>query len=122
VDAYCFYLKCSLCDRSRAIVLQRIMTYIVDLTCIMQILFLLASTGPISPRVIKIAVKAYEEAGKSNVHSEIQSHVSVTRSGGDDALEEIVRLINDHSIKAEDVQALRAKIKLPVGLQVDEEW
>ncbi|KIK36751.1 hypothetical protein CY34DRAFT_811010 [Suillus luteus UH-Slu-Lm8-n1] len=104
------------------IVLQRIMTYIVDLTCVMQILFLLASTGPISPRVIKIAVKAYEEAGKSTVHSEIQSHVSVTRSGGDDALEEIVRLINDHSIKAEDVQALRAKIKLPVGLQVDEEW
>ncbi|KAG1739227.1 hypothetical protein EDD22DRAFT_922500 [Suillus occidentalis] len=75
-----------------AIVLQRIMTYII--------LFLLASTGPISPRVIKIAVKAYEEAGKSNVHSEIQSHVSVTRSGGDDALEEI----------AED------------DLQVDEEW
>ncbi|KAG2753105.1 hypothetical protein P692DRAFT_20951368 [Suillus brevipes Sb2] len=105
-----------------AIVLQRIMTYIVDLTCIMQILFLLASTGPISPRVIKIAFKAYEEAGKSNVHSAIQSHVSVTRSGGDDALEEIVRLINDHSIKAEDVQGLRTKIKLPVDLQVDEEW
>lgn len=104
------------------IVLQRIMTYIVDLTCIMQILFLLVPKGHISPRVIKIAIKAYEEAGKNNVHSEIQSHVSVTRSGGDDALEEIVRLINDHSIKAEDVQGLRTEIRLPVGLQVDEEW
>jgi hypothetical protein len=97
------------------------MTYIVDLTCIMQILFLLASTGPISPRVIKIAIKAYEEAGKSNVHSEIQSHVPVTHSGGDDALGKIVKLINGHSIKAEDVQGLRTKIGLPVGSQVDEE-
>ncbi|KAG1731733.1 hypothetical protein EDD22DRAFT_927929 [Suillus occidentalis] len=103
------------------IVLQQIMTYIVDLTCIMQILFLLASTGPISPRVIKIAIKAYEKAGKSNVHSEIQSHASVTHSGGDDALGMIVKLINDHSIKAEDVQGLRTKIGLPVGSQVDEE-
>ncbi|KAG1719834.1 hypothetical protein EDB19DRAFT_624624 [Suillus lakei] len=104
------------------IVLQRIMTYIVDLTCIMQILFLLAPTGSISRRVIKIAVKAYEGAGKSNVHSAIQSHVSVTRSGGDDALEEIVRLINAHSIKAEEVQDLRMKIRSPVDLQGDEEW
>jgi hypothetical protein len=69
-----------------------------------------------------MAIKAYEEAGKSNVHSEIQSHVSIARSGGDDALEEIVRLINDHSIKAENVQGLRTKIRLPVDLQVDEEW
>lgn len=104
------------------IVLQRIMTYIVDLTCIMQILFLLAPTGSISRRVIKIAIKAYEEAGKNNVHLAIQSHVSVTRSGGDDALDEIVRLIKVHSIKAEEVQNLRTKIGLPVDLQVDEEW
>ncbi|KAG2041349.1 hypothetical protein BDR03DRAFT_946299 [Suillus americanus] len=105
------------------IALQRIMTYIVDLTCVMQILFLLAPTGSISPRVIKIAFKAYEQAGKSNVHSEIQSHVSVTRShGGDSALDEIVRLINNHSIKAEEVQYLRAKIGFPVDLQEDEEW
>ncbi|KAG1719508.1 hypothetical protein EDB19DRAFT_694655 [Suillus lakei] len=104
------------------IVLQRIMTYIVDLTCIMQILFLLAPTGSISRRVIKISIKAYEEAGKSNVHSAIQSHVSVTRCGGDDALEEIVRLIYAHSIKAEEVQELRMKIRSLVDLQGDEEW
>ncbi|KAG2040315.1 hypothetical protein BDR03DRAFT_949610 [Suillus americanus] len=104
------------------IALQRIMTYIVDLTCVMQILFLLAPTGSISRHVIKIAIKAYEEAGKSNVHSEIQSYVSVTRSGRDNALEKIVGLINDHSIKAEEVQGLRTKIKFPVDLQEDEEW
>ncbi|KAG2108165.1 uncharacterized protein F5147DRAFT_175211 [Suillus discolor] len=104
------------------IVLRRIMTYIVDLTCIMQILFLLAPTGPISRHVIKIAIKGYEGTCKSDVHSAIQSHcVSVTRGGGDDALEKIVKLIKDHSIKAEDVQNLRTKIG-PVDLQVDEEW
>ncbi|KAG1798752.1 hypothetical protein EV424DRAFT_467992, partial [Suillus variegatus] len=104
------------------IVLRRIMTYIVDLTCIMQILFLLAPTGPISRHVIKIAIKGYEGTCKSDVHSAIQSHcVSVTRGGGDDALEKIVRLIKDHSIKAEDVQNLRTKIG-HVDLQVDEEW
>jgi predicted GTPase len=103
--------------------LQRIMTYIVDLTCVMQTLFLLAPiAGSISPRVIKIAVKAYEEAGKGNVHSAIHSYVTVTRSGGDDALEEIVRLINDNSIKAEDVQDLRAQIKVPVDSKEDEGW
>ncbi|KAG1721989.1 uncharacterized protein EDB91DRAFT_1088288 [Suillus paluster] len=105
------------------ITLRRMMAYIVDLTCIMQIAFLLAPTGPISRRVIKIAIKAYDEAGKSSVHSAIHSHVPLTRSGGDDALEEIVKLIQRHSIKAEEVQDLRTKIgPHMVGLQLDEEW
>ncbi|KAG1733949.1 hypothetical protein EDB19DRAFT_1179652 [Suillus lakei] len=105
------------------IVLRRIMTYIVDLTCIMQILFLLAPTGSISRRsVIKFAMNAYEKAGKGDVHSVIRSHVHVTRSGGDDALEEILRLIEDHSIKAGEVQDLRTNIGPPIDFQVDEEW
>ncbi|KAG0704220.1 hypothetical protein DFH29DRAFT_1038579 [Suillus ampliporus] len=112
------------CDiyQQTTITLRRMMTYIVDLTCIMQILFLLAPTGAISRKVIKIAIKAYDEAGKSGVHSAIQSHVRLTRSG-DDALDEIVRLIESHSIKAEEVQDLRTKIgPHMVGLQLDEEW
>ncbi|KAG1897299.1 uncharacterized protein F5891DRAFT_1048819 [Suillus fuscotomentosus] len=108
--------------QQKTIVLRRIMTYIVDLTCIMQILFLLAPTGPISPHIIKIAIRAYEGAGKSNVHLAIQSHhVSVNRNGGDHALDEIVRLINDYTIKAEEVQDLRTRIG-PVDLRADEEW
>ncbi|KAG2140934.1 uncharacterized protein EDB93DRAFT_1105850 [Suillus bovinus] len=104
------------------VVLRRIMTYIVDLTCIMQILFLLVPTGPVSRHIIKIAIEGYGKACKDNIHLAIQSHcMSVTRSGGDDALEEIIRLINNHSIKAEDVQNLRTKIGR-VDLRVDEEW
>ncbi|KAG1720233.1 uncharacterized protein EDB91DRAFT_1282048 [Suillus paluster] len=106
------------------IVLRRIMTYIVDLTCIMQILFLLAPTGSISRPVAKIANKAYEVACKSDVHSKIQSwHMPVTPSRRDEALEKIVALIEVHSIKADEVQDLRTKIgPHAAGLQLDEEW
>ncbi|KAG1739226.1 hypothetical protein EDD22DRAFT_330941 [Suillus occidentalis] len=104
--------------------LQRIMTYIVDLTCIMQILFLLCShlrppppAGPIPPpkpislSAIKIAIDAYEGAGKSNIHSEVKSRVSVAHAKGDDVLDEIDKLINHHSIKDEEVQDLRRKLR-----------
>ncbi|KAG2085647.1 uncharacterized protein F5147DRAFT_588878 [Suillus discolor] len=104
------------------IVLQRIMTYIVDLTCVMQILFLLAPTGPISRHVIKIATKAYEGACKNKVHLAIQSYcVSAICRGEGDALEKIVRMIEDHSIKAEEVRGLRAQIGR-VDPKADEEW
>ncbi|KAG0708371.1 kinase-like domain-containing protein [Suillus ampliporus] len=104
------------------LVLGRFMMYIVDLTCIMQILFLLVPTGPISRRVIKTAIGAYEETGKGDVHSAIQSYVPPTRSGRDNALEVIVGLMERHSIKAEEVQDLRMKIGQPTGLQLDEGW
>jgi len=105
------------------------MTYIVDLTCIMQILFLLCNhprppppAGPsppaglipppelISLSAIKIAIDAYEEAGKSDIHSEVKSRVSVAHAKGDDVLDEIDKLINRHSIKDEEVQDLRRKL------------
>ncbi|KAG2092156.1 uncharacterized protein F5147DRAFT_657772 [Suillus discolor] len=105
------------------IVLQRIMTYIVDLTCVMQILFLLAPTGPISRHVVKIATKAYEEACKNKVHLAIQSYcVSAMSTGEGDALETIVRMIKDHSIQADEVQGLRARMEGPVDSKADEEW
>ncbi|KAG0701062.1 hypothetical protein DFH29DRAFT_1000552 [Suillus ampliporus] len=100
------------------IVLRRIMTYIVDLTCIMQILFLLAPTGSVSRPAAEFASNAYENAGKRNVHSNIQSwHMPLTRSGRDDALEKIVGLIEGYSIKAEEVQDMRTKIGAHVELQ-----
>ncbi|KAG2053118.1 hypothetical protein BDR06DRAFT_1009001 [Suillus hirtellus] len=105
------------------IALQRIMTYIVDLTCVMQILFLLAPPGPISRHIIKIATKAYEVACKNKVHLEIQSYcVSAIRRGEGDALETIVKVIEDHSIKADEVWGLRAQMGGPVDSKADEEW
>jgi hypothetical protein len=110
-------------DLSRKIVLQRIMTYIVDITCVMQILFLLAPPGPISRHIIKIATKAYEGACKNEVHLAIQSYcVSAIRRGEGDALETIVRMIKDHSIQADEVQGLRARMEGPVDSKADEEW
>ncbi|KAG1902484.1 uncharacterized protein F5891DRAFT_1143484 [Suillus fuscotomentosus] len=105
------------------IVLQRIMTYIVDLTCVMQILFLLAPPGPISRHIIKIATKAYEGACKNEVHLAIQSYcVSAIRRGEGDALETIVRMIEDHSIKADEVRGLRTQMGGAVDSKADEEW
>ncbi|KAG2140935.1 uncharacterized protein EDB93DRAFT_647877 [Suillus bovinus] len=103
------------------VVLRRIMTYIVDLTCIMQILFLLVPTGPVSRHIIKIAIEGYGKACKDNIHLAIQSHcMSVTRRG-DDVLDKIVELIEGHSIKPEEVHDLRMQIG-PVDSKADEEW
>ncbi|KAG2039351.1 hypothetical protein BDR03DRAFT_998775 [Suillus americanus] len=107
------------------ITLSRIMTYIVDLTCIMQILFLLAPKWSISSPVIKLAMMAYDAASKSHVHAAIQSSVPSlvpdARFKGDRALNRIIELIEQHSIKASKAQDLRAKI-IDVQRQLDDEW
>ncbi|KAG1744675.1 uncharacterized protein EDB91DRAFT_198724 [Suillus paluster] len=105
--------------------LSRIMTYIVDLTCTMQILFLLAPKGPISCPVIKLAMKAYETAGKSHIHAVIQSSVpsllARSRPEEDHTLNEIVELIERYSIKTDKVQNLRTRIT-DVQRRLDDEW
>ena len=52
--------------------------------------------------------------GKSHIHREIGS----LARGGDDALEEIVRLIDHFSIKADKIQDLRKQLPL-MELQLD---
>ncbi|KAG0701052.1 hypothetical protein DFH29DRAFT_831860 [Suillus ampliporus] len=98
------------------IALRQIMTYIVDLTCIMQIMFLLApASSSISGSVIDIAIKAYDGAGKGDVHKNIQSwNMRLSRS--DDALEKIIGLIKDHTISDEQAQDLRTKIRSHIQL------
>ncbi|KAG1875676.1 hypothetical protein F4604DRAFT_1761481 [Suillus subluteus] len=102
--------------------LSRTMSYIVDLTCIMQILFLLAPKWPISSSVIKLAMMAYDAASKNHVHAAIQSSVnSLVRLEGDHALSRIIELIEQHSIKASKAQDLRAKI-IDMQRRLDDEW
>ncbi|KAH7929084.1 hypothetical protein BV22DRAFT_153440 [Leucogyrophana mollusca] len=96
-------------------VLRQFMAYIVDLMCIMQILFLVSPQGPVSPETIQLAVRAYSEseAGKDQVHSLIRAYepsAALTRAGRDHALEKIIKLINDHRIEPEEISSLRAKI------------
>ena len=98
------------------------MTYIVDLTCIMQILFLLAPKGPIHRPVIKLAMEAYDKAGKDHVHAAIRSSLSsLAPTGQDSVLDKIVELIELYSIEPNMVQELRAKIP-DVERQLDDEW
>ncbi|KAG1807811.1 uncharacterized protein BJ212DRAFT_1485389 [Suillus subaureus] len=105
--------------------LSRIMTYIVDLTCTMQILFLLAPKWSISCPVIKLAMMAYDAASKNHVHAAIQSSVpsvvSDARLERDHALNRIIEVIEQYSIKASKAQDLRAKI-IDVQRRLDDEW
>ncbi|KAG2098871.1 hypothetical protein BD769DRAFT_1512210 [Suillus cothurnatus] len=105
--------------------LSRIMTYIVDLTCIMQILFLLAPKWPITCPFIKLAMIAYDAASKSHVHAAIQSSVPSlvphAHVEGDHVLNRIIELIEQHSIKVSKARDLRAKI-IEMQRRLDDEW
>ncbi|KAG0707175.1 hypothetical protein DFH29DRAFT_897343 [Suillus ampliporus] len=101
-----------------SLTLSRIMTYIVDLTCMMQIMFLLAPKGPISCPVIKLAMMAYETAVKNHVHAAIQTSVpsllARARPEGDHALNRIVQLIEQYSIKPDKITDVQRRL--------DDEW
>lgn len=87
--------------------------YIVDLTAIMQILFLLMPQGHMTIPTIKLAITAYSMAGINEVHSRIRDHYEnphnvLTLGGRDHTLEMIVQLIKETSIKSEELASLRA--------------
>jgi len=96
-------------------VLSQTIAYIVDLTAVMQILFLLIPHGHITIPAIKLAITAYSMAGINDVHSPIRDYYydpynALTLGGRDHALDMIVGLIKVTSIKADELTALRARI------------
>lgn len=96
-------------------VVRQLMAYIVDLTCVMQIIFLLASTrnGVVNVEVIRIAMQAYEQVHRKNVHADINDFsVSLAMAPGkrDDVLDKIKELIKSHSIRDEELPTLRQQL------------
>ncbi|KAL4073192.1 hypothetical protein V8B97DRAFT_1869113 [Scleroderma yunnanense] len=96
-------------------VLSQCIAYIVDLTAVMQILFLLIPHGHITIPAIKLAITAYSMAGINEVHSPIKDyyyspHNALAFGGRDFPLEMIVGLIKVTSIKSDELAALRARI------------
>lgn len=96
-------------------VLSQCIAYIVDLTAIMQILFLLTPHGQMTIPAIKLAITAYSMAGINEVHSRIKDHYEnphnvLTLGNRDQALDMIVRLIKETSIKSEELVSLRARL------------
>jgi len=104
------------------------MAYIVDLTLIMQNLFLLAIIDhhPVNRRLIKLAFKAYKESPvKDSVHNEIREYVKrtgvVDRVNRDGALDKIVELIERNRIESAEMRSLRGRIGEIDSLE-DEPW
>ncbi|KIK01801.1 hypothetical protein K443DRAFT_6597 [Laccaria amethystina LaAM-08-1] len=90
-----------------ALMVQRLMAYIVDFTIIMQVIFGLVINARLrlSRRLIKLAFAAYNNSiERRQVHNEIKEHVkSAGRTDRDAALAMMLQLIKDRQIKTEDI-------------------
>lgn len=104
------------------------MAYIIDLTLIMQNTFwLLEVSGQttISRRLIKLAFKSYTESTiKAQVHVGIEDYVrgAGVSGRGDNALTEVIDLINLNRIESRDMVRLRDLVGEFVVSGDDEPW
>ncbi|KAG2126214.1 hypothetical protein DEU56DRAFT_892029 [Suillus clintonianus] len=111
-------------QQSRA-ALQRFMKYIIDLTLVLQTLYLVSENQELSRRAIKLALKTYHESPMSReVHDRIQEfdrHSTFLERADRGSLDRFVELIRSYSISAEEMTSLRVDIPA-VGLLPDELW
>ncbi|KAJ8587350.1 hypothetical protein M405DRAFT_934775 [Rhizopogon salebrosus TDB-379] len=95
--------------------LQRFISYIVDLTIILQTLCLVLDWDDgLSIRAIKLAVAAYHRSSVSgSVHARVQEYVrkSTFLDRADrDILDEVIELVNSYSIPTSEISFLRQQI------------
>ncbi|KAG2158519.1 uncharacterized protein EDB93DRAFT_1219107 [Suillus bovinus] len=106
-------------------VLRRFMCYIVDLTLVLQTLYLVSTSQELTCRVIKLVVASYIASPVSGeVHAKIQEYdrgLSFLERADRDTLDKIVELMQFYSIGAERISEFRAQIP-PVDLFLDEPW
>ncbi|EDR01064.1 uncharacterized protein LACBIDRAFT_312663 [Laccaria bicolor S238N-H82] len=111
--------------KQSALMLQRLMAYIVDFTIIMQIIFglLVNARLRLSRRLIKLAFKAYSISDeRSKVHKEIKEHVKLaSRLDRDAALAKIIQLIKEYQMKPESMEKLQSGVKAFENNE-DEDW
>ncbi|EDR09845.1 uncharacterized protein LACBIDRAFT_325701 [Laccaria bicolor S238N-H82] len=100
-------------EKLRALMLQRLMAYIVDFTIIMQVIFGLVVNARLrlSRRLIKLVLNTYNiSEEKRTVHKEIKEHVKLAgRFDRDAALAKIIQLIKEYQMKPENMEELQAK-------------
>ena len=92
------------------------MAYIIDLTCVMQILLLLVVVrgGEASPDAVHIAMQAYEQTYRANVRAEIKEfpvNIATGSKRRDDVLDKIKELIDKYRIPDEDVVRFRRELR-----------
>ncbi|KAG1835963.1 hypothetical protein DFJ58DRAFT_193038 [Suillus subalutaceus] len=105
--------------------LQRFMKYIIDLTLVLQTLYLLSENQELSRRAIKLAVKSYHESRMSGkVHNRIQEYnkqLTFRQRANRDSLDQFVELLQSYNISAEEISDLRGSLPA-VDLSSDEPW
>ncbi|KAG6371919.1 hypothetical protein JVT61DRAFT_8928 [Boletus reticuloceps] len=97
-------------------IVKQLMAYIVDLTCVMQIIFLLASVrnGIVDVDVIAMAMRAYEATNRADVHTAINNfkvNLVVAPGKRDHVLDRIKELIRSHSVGDEEISNLRKQLQ-----------
>lgn len=93
-----------------------LMAYIVDLICVMQAIFLIASDGKVTAETLALALRAYERPRRF-VHLLVDGFdgkQGVLPGGRDCVLEKIEALIWRHSIADHEIEALQRRIGKPL--------
>jgi len=103
------------------------MTYIVALTLIMQIIFVLTTSteNVVSRRLVKLAVKTFIHSPElEQIHSAIKQHLlehRVPSFGRNAALQCITKLIESNRIPLDDIAKIKIEMR-GVDTRVDEPW
>jgi hypothetical protein len=94
--------------------LQRFISYIIDLTLVLQTLYLVSDSQELSHRGINLAAASYQSSSmRASVHAEVQDYVGqlgVLERMDRYILNKIVELISLYTIDSEEMSDLRAKI------------
>jgi len=105
--------------------LQRFMKYIIDLTLVLQTLYLVSENQELSRRAIKLAFKSYHDSPTSGeVHTRIQEYdkqMNFLERADRDSLDQFIKLLQSYNIGAEEMSDLRGKLPT-VDLSSDEPW
>ena len=112
MDIYCRPMRINEKDYSSEKDVKILMAYIVDLICVMQIIFLLASGDHVKPETVVHALRAYETPRKV-VHlcvNDFDGKLGVLLGGRQLVLDKIETLIWHHSIADHEIEELRGKI------------
>ncbi|KAG1873167.1 hypothetical protein F4604DRAFT_1681216 [Suillus subluteus] len=105
--------------------LLRFMEYIIDLTLVLQTLYLLSENQELSRRAIKLMIKSYHDSPMSGrVHNQIQEYdrqLTLRKRADRDLLDQLIELLQSYSISAKEVLDLRGSLP-DVNLLSDEPW
>ena len=107
-------------------ILQRLMTYIVALTIIMQNVFAITTStnNIVSRRVVKVALKAFLESSQKDIIYSIKEHLHHPgHFGRDSLLRKMTELIElkSNRISADDMAAIRIRLRV-FDAQSEEDW